>query len=77
LARIILANRRPSRTGVGTKDALSVYDIATSKEQAELTLALMKKRAAFHRDMYKTHSYSEIQTDPMIKRLLTFTPSQQ
>jgi hypothetical protein len=36
------------------KDALAVYDVATSKEKAELTPALMKKRAAFLKDMYKT-----------------------
>jgi len=59
------------------KNALRVYDIATSEEDAELTPALMEKRAAFLRDMYKTHSYQEIQSDPMIHRLLTFAPPQQ
>jgi hypothetical protein len=34
------------------KDALAVYDVATSKEKTELTPALMKKRAAFLKDMY-------------------------
>jgi hypothetical protein len=58
------------------KNALQVYDVATSKEKAELTPALMKKRAAFLRDMYKTHSYQEIQTDPMIRRLMSFVPQQ-
>jgi len=59
------------------KDALSVYDAGTLKEQAELTPALMKKRAAFLRDMYKNHSYQEIKSDAMIHRLLTFTPPQR
>jgi hypothetical protein len=58
MARIIFANCLPTRTDVGTKDAL---DAGTSKEQAESASALMKKRAAFHRDMYKTHSQQEIQ----------------
>jgi len=35
--------------------------LAHPKEQAESASALMKKRAAFHRDMYKTHSQQEIQ----------------
>ena len=72
MARIIFANCLPTRTGIGRKDALSVYDIVTSKEQVELTLALMKKRAAFLRDMYKTHSYQKIQSDLMIRRIMTF-----
>jgi hypothetical protein len=59
------------------KDALSVYDAGTSKEKAGLAPSLMKKRTAFLRDMYKTHSYQEIHTDPMIHRLLTFVPPQQ
>jgi len=59
------------------KDALSVYNAGTPKEKAELVPALMKKRAAFLKDMYKTHSYAEIQSDPMIHRLLTFVPPQQ
>jgi len=46
------------------EEALSVYDMAASQEQAELVPALMKKRAAFLREMYKTHSYSEIQSEP-------------
>jgi hypothetical protein len=62
---------------LGMKDALQVYDVATSREKAELTPALMKKRAAFLKDMYKTHSYQEIQSDPMIRRLLTFVPPQR
>jgi hypothetical protein len=57
------------------EEALSVYDMAASQEQAELVPALMKKRAAFLREMYKTHSYSEIQSDPMIRRLMTFGSS--
>jgi len=59
------------------EEALSVYDMAASQEQAELVPALMKKRAAFLKNMYKTHVYAEIQTDPMIHRLLTFVPPQQ
>jgi hypothetical protein len=58
------------------KNALQVYDVATSKEKAELAPSLMKKRATFLKEMYKTHSYQEIQSDPMIKRLLTFVPPQ-
>jgi hypothetical protein len=56
------------------KDTPSVYDVATSKEKAELTPALLKKRATFLKDLYKTHSYQQIQADPMIHRLMTFVP---
>jgi hypothetical protein len=49
---------------------------ARPKKKAELAPALMKKRAAFLKDMYKTHSYQEIQSDPMIHQLLTFIPQQ-
>jgi len=47
---------------LGMKDALSIYDPGTSKEKAGLAPSLMKKRTAFLRDMYKTHSYQKIQT---------------
>jgi hypothetical protein len=58
------------------KDALQVYDVATSKEKAELAPSLMKKRAAFLKDMYKTHSYQEIQSDPIVRTLMTLVPQQ-
>jgi hypothetical protein len=80
-AKSIVANAKKTALQVRferlpIKDALQVYDVATSKKKAELTPALMKKRAAFLKDMYKTHSANDIKGDPIIHRLLTFTPPQ-
>jgi hypothetical protein len=57
------------------KGALQVYDVVTTKEKAEFAPSLMKKRATFLKEMYKTHSYNEITTGPMIPRLLSFRRS--
>jgi hypothetical protein len=43
-----------------TKDALQVYDVATSKKRAELMPALMRKGAAFLKDLYETPSNQQI-----------------